>query len=82
MKRFRSLGKYFMANQKASSEAHHPETISDASAMRRHKSIAKVAMGRRLGVRLYWMWRNGRAYSPSMEFGSFAGQLGIGHGVN
>jgi transposase len=26
-------------------------------AMRRHKSIAKVAMGRRLGVRLYWMWR-------------------------
>src|ERR1700726_433746 len=27
-------------------------------AMRRHKSIAKVAMGRRLGVRLYWMWRN------------------------
>jgi hypothetical protein len=31
-KRFRSLGKFFMANQKASSEAHHPETISDASA--------------------------------------------------
>jgi transposase len=50
-------------------------------AMRRHKSIAKVAMGRRLGVRLYWMWRNGCAYSPSMEFGSYAGQLGIGHGV-
>ena len=23
-------------------------------AMRRHKSIAKVALGRRLGVRLYW----------------------------
>jgi transposase len=50
-------------------------------AMRRHKSIAKVAMGRRLGVRLYWMWRNGREYSPSMEFGSYAGQLGTGHGV-
>src|SRR5260370_1351472 len=33
-------------------------------AMRRHKSIAKVAMGRKLGVRLYWMWRNGCAYSP------------------
>jgi transposase len=28
-------------------------------AMRRHKSIAKVAMGRRLAVQLYWMWRNG-----------------------
>ena len=51
-------------------------------AMRRHKSIAKVALGRRLGVRLYWMWRNGCEYSPSMEFGSYAGQLGTGHGVN
>jgi transposase len=28
-------------------------------AVRRLKCIAKVAMGRRLGVRLYWMWRNG-----------------------
>ena len=28
-------------------------------AMRRQKSIAKVAMARRLAVRLYWMWRNG-----------------------
>ena len=51
-------------------------------AMRREKSIAKVAMGRRLGVRLYWMWRNGCEYSPSMEFGSYAGELVIGHGVN
>jgi len=49
--------------------------------MRRHKSIAKVAMGRKLGVRLYWMWRNGCAYSPSFEFGSYVGQLGTGHGV-
>ena len=51
-------------------------------AIRRHKSIAKVAMGRRLGVRLYWMWRNGWEYSQSLEFGSHAGQLGTGHGVN
>jgi len=50
-------------------------------AMRRHKSIAKVAMGRRLGIRLYWMWRNGREYSPSLEFGSYAGQLGTRNGV-
>ena len=50
-------------------------------AMRRHKSIAKVALGRRLGVRLYWMWRNSCEYSPSMEFGSYVGQLGTGHGV-
>ena len=38
-------------------------------------------MGRRLGMRLYWMWRNGYEYSPSLEFGSYAGQLGTGHGV-
>ncbi len=44
-------------------------------AMRRQKSIAKVAMGRRMAVRLYWMWRNGCDYSPSLEFGSYAGQL-------
>ena len=51
-------------------------------AMRRHRSIAKVALGRRLGVRLYWMWRNNCEYSPSLEFSSYAGQLGTGHGVN
>ena len=50
-------------------------------AMRRHKNIAKVAMGRRMAIQLYWMWRNGCEYSPSMEFGSYAGQLGTGHGV-
>ena len=50
-------------------------------AMRRHRSIAKVAMGRRLGIRLYWMWRNGCEYSRSLEFGSYVGQLGTGHGV-
>jgi transposase len=44
-------------------------------AMRRHRSIAKVAMGRRMAIRLYWMWRNGCDYSPSLEFGPYAGQL-------
>jgi hypothetical protein len=37
-------------------------------------------MGRRLGVRLYWMWRNDCEYSPSLEFGSHAGELGTGNG--
>ena len=50
-------------------------------AMRRHKSIAKVAMGRRLAVQLYWMWRNGCEYSQSVKCGSYVGQLGSGHGV-
>jgi transposase len=49
---------------------------------RRHKSIAKIAMRRRLAIRLYWMWRNGCGYSRSLEFGSYAGQLGTGHGVS
>ena len=50
-------------------------------AMRRERRIAKVAMARRLAVRLYWMWRNGCEYSQSVEFGSYAGELGTGHGV-
>jgi transposase len=50
-------------------------------AMRRDRRIAKVAMARRLGVRLYWMWRNGREYSQSVEFGSHAGQPVTVHGV-
>ena len=50
-------------------------------AMRREKSIAKVAMARRIAVRLYWMWRNGWEYAQSVAFGSHAGQLGTGDGV-
>src|SRR3984893_4640325 len=49
--------------------------------MRREKRIAKVAMARKLAVRLYWMWRNGWDYSQLVEFGSNAGKLGTGHGV-
>jgi transposase len=51
-------------------------------AMRRQRNIAKVAMARRLAVRLYWMWRNGWEYAKWVEFGSNAGQLATGHGVN
>ena len=51
-------------------------------AMRRQKNIAKVAMARRLAVRMYWMWRNGWEYTQWIKFSSHAGQLGTGHGVN
>src|ERR1700730_11079895 len=44
-------------------------------AMRREKRIAKVAMARRLGVRLYWMWRKGWDYQQVLQFSSHAGQL-------
>src|SRR6202161_809995 len=50
-------------------------------AMRRHKSTAKVAMGRRLAIKLYWMWRTGCEYSQAVKCGSYAGQLATGHGV-
>src|SRR5262250_923911 len=50
-------------------------------AMRRHKSIAKIAMGRRMATRLYWMWRNRCDYSPSFEFGSYTGKPETSHGV-
>ncbi len=50
-------------------------------AVRRQRNIAKVAMARRLAVRLYWMWRNGWQYAQWVAFGSHAGQLGTGHGV-
>ncbi len=51
-------------------------------AMRRERRIAMVAMARRLAVRLYWMWRKGWEYQQSVEFGSHAGELVTGHGVN
>ena len=50
-------------------------------AMRRGRKIAKVAMARRLAVRLYWMWRKGWDYEPLKKFGSHAGKPGHRHGV-
>jgi len=50
-------------------------------AMRRGRKIAKVAMARRLAVRLYWMWRRGWNYEQLEQFGSHAGQPEYRHGV-
>jgi transposase len=50
-------------------------------AQRRGRKIAKVAMARRLAVRLYWMWRRGWNYAQLESFGSHAGQPGNRHGV-
>src|SRR5712692_9387389 len=49
--------------------------------MRRGRKIAKVAIARRLAIRLYWMWRKGWNYEQVVRFGSHAGQLGTGDGV-
>ena len=50
-------------------------------AMRRGRAIAKVAMARKLAVRLYWMWRQGRDYGQLRKLGSHAGEPGHRHGV-
>jgi len=50
-------------------------------AQRRGRKIAKVAMARRLAVRLYWMWRREWNYTQLESCGSHAGQLGNRHGV-
>jgi len=50
--------------------------------LRRGRKIAKVAMARRLAVRLYWMWRKQWDYEQVKKFGSHAGQLGHRDGVH
>jgi transposase len=42
-------------------------------AMRRNRSIAKVAIARKLAVRLFWMWRRGWDYQQLKKFGSHVG---------
>ena len=49
--------------------------------MRRGRKTAKVAMARRLAVRLYWMMRQGWDYQQWIQFGSHAGQPGNRDGV-
>ena len=50
-------------------------------AMRRGRKIAKVAMARKLAVRLYWMMRKEWDYGQLTKFGSHAGKPGTGDGV-
>jgi transposase len=47
-------------------------------AMRRGRKIAKVAMARRLAIRLFWMWRKQWDYEQLKSFGPHAGQPGTG----
>ena len=49
--------------------------------MRRGKKIAKVAMARKLAIRLFWMMRQGWNYQQVMKFGSHVGQPGNRDGV-
>ncbi|HKM46969.1 MAG TPA: IS110 family transposase [Terriglobales bacterium] len=49
--------------------------------MRRGRKIAKVAMARKLAVRMYWMLRKGWDYGQLTKFGSHAGKPGHRDGV-
>jgi transposase len=49
--------------------------------MRRGRKSAKVALARKLAVRLYWMMRKGWDYEQLKKFGSHAGQPGNRYGV-
>ncbi|HVO61850.1 MAG TPA: IS110 family transposase [Terriglobales bacterium] len=49
--------------------------------MRRGRKTAKVAMARKLAIRLYWMWRKGWDYEQWKKFGSYVGQPGNRDGV-
>jgi transposase len=42
--------------------------------LNKHHGVAKVAIARKLAVRLYWMLRSGQNYTQIMERGSHAGQ--------
>ncbi len=50
-------------------------------AKRRSRKIAKVAMARRLGIRWYWMWRQGLDYGQLRKLGSHAGEPGNRRGA-
>jgi transposase len=45
------------------------------------RKIAKVAMARKLAVRLYWMLRKEWDYEQLRKFGLHAGKPGTGDGV-
>jgi len=49
--------------------------------MRRGRKTAKVAMARKLAVRLYWMWRKEWDYQQLVKFGSQGRKPGSHAGV-
>jgi transposase len=66
----------FLLGQSAQSAARCEEQWQRQYAhlsLRRNKLIAKVAMARKLAVRLFWMWRKGWDYQQLKKFGSYVG---------
>jgi len=66
----------YLLGQAALSAAHCDEQWRHQYAhlaMRRNRSIAKVAMARKQAVRLFWMWRRSWDYEQLNKFGSHVG---------
>jgi transposase len=61
------LGQAALSAARCDEEWHHQYAHL---AMRRNRAIAKVAMARKLAVRLFWMWRRGWDYQQLKKFGS------------
>lgn len=49
--------------------------------MKKNRSIAAVAVARKLAIRLWWMWLRGLEYGQVCESGSHAGKPGLAGGV-
>jgi hypothetical protein len=64
-----SLLRFFLVEAAQATVRSDPESRSQFFhlAMRRGRKIAKVAMARRLAVRLYWMWRQQWDYELSVR---------------
>jgi transposase len=78
-----SLLRYLLVEAAQVTVRSHPQWRSKFFhlAMRRGRKIAKVAMARKLGIHLYWMWRKGLDYEQWTRFGSHAGEPGNRRGV-
>ena len=78
-----SLLRYLLVEAAQVTVRSHPQWRSKFFhlAMRRGRKIAKVAMARKLAVRLYWMWRQGWDYGQFEKLGSHAGAPGNRHGA-
>jgi len=69
------IGPHFAPSGSGGSRASHGAQRSGMAqqafhlAMGRGQKIAKVAMARKVAVRLYWMWRKGWDYEQWKKFG-------------
>jgi transposase len=78
-----SLLRFLLVEAAQAAVRHDPDWRRRYShlAMRRERQIGKVAMARKLAVRLYWMMRKEWNYEQLKKFGSHAGESEYGYGV-